>query len=123
MKMKCFAMLAALLFPMAAMAADGDMHGSMSDHDMSGMHHDMGNKMSGDIPMNGTSQDMFLKKAEVDGYTVSFHVMQNAGRSNGGTHDMMVKVEKDDKPVVIVKANSKVITSDPRRNEKNEASW
>jgi len=61
---------------------------------------------------------MFLKKAEVDGYTVSFHVMQNAGRSNGGTHDMMVKIEKDGQPVVVVMANSKVITADGRAETK-----
>lgn len=109
MKMKSFATLAVLLLPITALATDGDMPG---------MHHDMGEKMSDDMPMKGMSQEMFLKKAEVDGYTVSFHVMQNAGRSNGGTHDMMVKVEKDDKPVVIVKANSKVITSDGRAETK-----
>jgi len=107
--MKYFVTLAALLLPITALAADGDMPG---------MHHDMGEKMSADMPMKGMSQKMFLKKAEVDDYTVSFHVMQNAARSNGGTHDMMVKVEKDDNPVVIVKANSKVIPSAGRAETK-----
>lgn len=119
MKMKSLAMLAALLLPMTALAADGDMHGSMSGHDMSGMHHDMGEEMSEDMPMEGMSQNMYLKKAEVDGYTVSFHVMPAAeGMQHGGSHNMMVKVERDGKPVEIVKANSKVITSDGRAESK-----
>jgi len=106
MKMKSLALLVALLLPVAALAADHSMHGEMS--------HEMGGKVSGDMEMP-MQEKMFLKTAEIDGYMVSFHVMKaGEGMQHGGSHNMMVKVERDGKLVEIIKANSKVITSDGR---------
>jgi len=52
---------------------------------------------------------MFLVKKEIDGYTVSFHVMKaKEGMQRGGTHNLMVKVEKEDKALTNILVNSKV---------------
>ncbi len=83
----------------------GDMkgHGSQS-HDMGS--HDM-NK-HGDMKMNKSNQ-MFLVKKEVDGYTVSFHVMPaKDGMRHGGSHNLMVKIEQGNKTLSDVVINSKV---------------
>ena len=112
MKMKPFAMLAALLLPLTALAADGDMHGSMS-HDMSGMQGGMQESMDGGMPMQEMSPQMFMKKVEVDGYTVSFHVMPaSEGMQHGGSSNFMVKIEKDGAVLAPVAVNSKVIAPD-----------
>jgi len=56
------------------------------------------------------STGMFLKKKEIDGYTVSFHVMEaKDGMRHGGSHNLMVKVEKDGMIISGVVINSKVI--------------
>jgi len=52
---------------------------------------------------------MFLVKKEIDGYTVSFHIMKpREGMQQGGTHNLMVKVEKDGKALTNLLVNSKV---------------
>jgi len=106
MKMKSFAMLAALLLPMAAQAGDHGMQG----HDMSGMQH---GSMGDGLPMPGASEKMFMQKKQIDGYTVSFHVMRaSEGMQHGGSHNFMVKIEKGDKVTEVLAANSKVIDPD-----------
>jgi len=58
--------------------------------------------------MDRTSS-MFLEKKEVDGYTVSFHVMPaKGGMGHGGSHNLMVKVEQGGKALTDVLINSKV---------------
>ncbi|GAV20616.1 hypothetical protein MMIC_P1588 [Mariprofundus micogutta] len=84
----------------------GDHHnGDMQKH---GKHGDM-DKMQG---MKGDMSQMkgaFLVKKEIDGYTVSFHVMKaKEGMQHGGTHNFMAKVEKDDKALTNLVVNSKV---------------
>jgi len=67
-------------------------------------HGDMGNGMKMD-----KSSNMFLEKKEVDGYVVTFHVMPAAkNMAHGGSHNVMVKIEKDGKEVPDVLINSKV---------------
>ena len=52
---------------------------------------------------------MFLKKKEIDGYTVTFHVMKaKPGKEMGGTHDFMIKVEQDGKALSNIAMNTKV---------------
>ncbi|NOY71474.1 MAG: hypothetical protein GXP14_03725 [Gammaproteobacteria bacterium] len=52
---------------------------------------------------------MFLKKKEIDGYQVSFHVMKaKPGKEMGGTHDFMIKVEKNGKVLTNLVMNTKV---------------
>lgn len=72
---------------------------------------DGGGDMHGESVHEGHMQkeQMFLVKKEVDGFTVSFHVMQaRPGKEMGGTHDLMIKVEKDGAVVTDLTANSKV---------------
>jgi len=75
-----------------------------------GHNHDHGNKAADGHTMDGMSGDMFLKKLPIDGYDVSFHVMEaQAGMSHGGSHNLMIKVEQGNKLVESIKINSKVI--------------
>ncbi|MDQ6977926.1 MAG: hypothetical protein Q9M75_07425 [Ghiorsea sp.] len=85
----------------------------MSGHEMKqhgqheGSHHDM-NSGHGDMQMDKSSA-MFLEKKEVDGYTVSFHIMPaKDGMGHGGSHNLMVKVEQGGKALSDVVINSKV---------------
>ncbi len=56
----------------------------------------------------GTS-NMFLKKKQINGYTVSFHIMKaQPGKEMGGSHNFMVKVEKDGKALSNITMNTKV---------------
>jgi len=53
---------------------------------------------------------MFVKKKEIDGYTVSFHIMKaKEGKSHGGTHNFMLKVEQDGRILTDITVNSKVV--------------
>ncbi len=53
---------------------------------------------------------MLEEKHTIDGYTVTFHVMPaEVGKEMGGSHDFMIKIEKDGKVLRDVVANSKVI--------------
>mgnify|MGYP003627359635 FL=1 len=62
---------------------------------------------------------MFLEKRDIDGYTVSFHVMPVAeGMRHGGSHNLMVKVEQGDKVVSELQANSKVVYPDGKEESK-----
>jgi hypothetical protein len=81
---------------------DQDMNSSMS-HDMHGSD------------MNG----MFLVKKNIDGYDVSFHVMEaQKGMEHGGSHNFMIKVEQHGKALGNVKINSKVIHPDSKAESK-----
>ena len=61
----------------------------------------------------GQAQAMFLEKRDIDGYTVSFHVMAaSAGMSHGGSHNLMIKVERDGQAVDGLQINSKVKFAD-----------
>ncbi len=81
------------------MEGHGDMHSeSMQGHDQMEGHGDM-------QKMEGT----FLAKKEIDGFTVSFHAMKvKKSMQHGGTHNVMVKVEKDGKALTDLIINSKV---------------
>lgn len=65
---------------------------------------------SGHGEMSHDSEKMFLEKREIDGYTVSFHVMEaHEGMRHGGSHNFMIKIEKNGKALDDVVINSKVI--------------
>ncbi|HKI62344.1 MAG TPA: hypothetical protein VKA31_08630 [Mariprofundaceae bacterium] len=82
--------------PCSTQGMDGMTHNPC---DMSGQDED---KMAG---MSGPA----LIKKEVDGYTVSFHIMKaKEGMEHGGSHNVMIKVEKDGKLLTDLVANSKV---------------
>lgn len=70
--------------------------------------------------MSHGSGEMFLEKREIDGYTVSFHVMEaQEGMRHGGSHNFMIKVEKNDKTLHDVVINSKVIFPDGKDQSKS----
>ncbi len=84
-----------------------DDHGSEghSDH---GDSHASGGHDSLDDGHNDHDK-MFLVKKDIDGYVVSFHVMKaKPGKEMGGTHDFMVKVEKNGKALTDILMNTKV---------------
>lgn len=95
-----------------------DHHSSMKHDDHGGMKHD--GMAHGDHAKSGHKSDgMFLKKKQIDDYTVNFHVMKPAdGPSMGGSHHVMVKVEKDGKPVDGIVMNTKVVFPDGRGESK-----
>jgi len=93
--------------------ADEDHH---HEGEMSMQQHEHGKDMGGmseDAGMMGEKDGDFLVKKQIDGYDVSFHVMQaQHGKEMGGSHDFMIKIEKDGKVVNDVMMNTKVIYPD-----------
>ncbi len=96
----------------------GDSHGSMMNHDMHGSDKGHGDHAGhGDHKGHGEHKDhgsamgkMFLVERDIDGYKVSFHVMKaKPGKEMGGSHDFMVKVEKDGKALNSITMNTKVV--------------
>lgn len=79
-------------------------HDDSHSHDNGG-HGDDGHDMSGD------KNKMFLKKKNIDGYTVSFHVMdaQDGMKMGKEKHHFMIKVEDKGKELDNIKINSKVV--------------
>ncbi len=92
----------------------GDKHSeSMQGHDQMKGHGDMHSKsMQGHDQMKGDmkkTEGTFLAKKEIDGFTVTFHVMKvKKSLQHGGTHNVMIKVEKDSKALTDLIINSKV---------------
>jgi len=59
--------------------------------------------------------DALDEKQAIDGYAVTFHIAKaKAGMEMGGSHDFMVKIEKDGKAVTNAQVNSKAIHPDGR---------
>lgn len=95
-----------------------DHGGGMGNAEMKHDDHD-GMKHEGHGVDDDTMDGMFLKKKQIDGYTISFHVMKPAGGpSMGGGHHFMVKVEKDGKPVPGIVMNTKVVYPDGKSESK-----
>ena len=91
---------AALLATAGSLHASGDHSHGHDDQSKSEMKDD-----NDGSPMGG----MFLQKKQIDGYDVSFHIMQaKPGKEMGGTHDFMIKVEKDGKVISNIIMNTKV---------------
>ena len=59
------------------------------------------------LPTSVMAADVLVKTGEVDGYTMAYHMEP----SDGG-YNLIARVERDGKPVELLKAVSKVITSD-----------
>ena len=87
--------------------APGMDHGSM-DHGAAGeMDHGAAGEMDHESMGAG---DMFLERRTVNGLTVTFHVMEAPPEMNhGGTHNLMIKVERDGSPLTDLAMNSKVV--------------
>lgn len=101
-------------------------HGDMNQNGMSqeAMSPKMSQEMSGEMNHDSMSQGMsdnkmFLEQKDIDGYTVSFHVMAaEEGMSHGGTHNLMIKVEQQGAVVSGAQMNSKVIYPDGTEESK-----
>ncbi|MBQ0784621.1 MAG: hypothetical protein KBT66_10345 [Amphritea sp.] len=93
--------------------ADESSHG----HDAESMP---AKSMSHDSMESNTGQSqMFLEKKDIDGYTVSFHVMAaEEGMNHGGSHNLMIKVDQQGAAVKGVQMNSKVIYPDGTEESK-----
>jgi len=58
--------------------------------------------------MVGMKKGQFMKKTEVDGYSITFRITKaKEGMAQGGTHHLMIKVEKNGEVVTDLAANSK----------------
>lgn len=82
-------------------------------------HEGDGGHDTGHENMSHGSDSMFLVEKEIDGYTVSFHVMEaQQGMNHGGSHNFMIKVEQNNKTLNDVTINSKVIYPDGKDESK-----
>jgi hypothetical protein len=64
-------------------------------------------------------QGVLEKQQMIDGYAVTFRVMAaEKGQEMGGSHNVMIKVEKDGKALTDIAVNSKVIYPDGRAETK-----
>jgi hypothetical protein len=97
--------------------AAGD-HERMHGHDQQkmeqagskGMQMAAGSDMSQNDTFMKKMPGKLLAKKEIDGYTVNFYAMKaKPGMEMGGSHDFMIKVEKDGAAVIELTANSKVV--------------
>jgi len=97
--------IVALLGAAGPLYAAGD-HARGHDDNGDSQHQESGMKHNG----HGSAMDkMFLVKKQIDGYDVSFHVMNaKPGKEMGGSHDFMIKVEKDGKALNNIVMNTKV---------------
>ena len=91
--------------------------GSMTSEDemkgMSGHEHMMHSSDEAD------AQDKpFMVTQEVDGYTVTFHMMLAGGMYHGGDYNLMIKVEQDGKDAELSAINSKVFFPDGTSDSK-----
>ena len=88
-----------------------------------GPGHDGGQAMDhsamGQGAMGQGGGQMFLEKRDIDGYSVSFHVMEaTEGMRHGGSHNLMVKVEQGANAIADLQANSKVVYPDGKEESK-----
>lgn len=85
-------------------------------HENTDHHHDSDTMQDTHDDMSG----MFLVKKDVDGYALTFHVMKaQPGNEMGGSHDVMIKVEKDGKVLGDIVMNSKVVYPDGKAEMKS----
>ncbi len=106
--MKYSILISALLLmgSQSALAMEGMDHSKMN-HDS--MDHSKMNHEAMNHETIHADNKAFLVKKEVEGYTVSFHVMQAAGdMKHGGSHNLMVQIEKDGEVINDALINSKV---------------
>ncbi len=108
-----FAALLATAGPLYASGDHGhDEHGGEHKSEMKHDGHDAKQGHDEHKSHAGHESDMdkmFLVKKAVDGYNVSFHVMKaKPGKEMGGSHNFMIKIEKDGKALTNVTMNTKV---------------
>ena len=94
-----------------------DMTGDMTSEDemkgMSGHEHMMHETSEAD-----SKDEPYMVTKEVDGFTVTFHVMLAGGMYHGGDYNLMIKVEQDGKDADLSAINSKVFFPDGTSDSK-----
>jgi len=110
--------MSALVLSGGVIAGEGSHgHGHDNKPEQSMSHGDMSHDSMGS---NMAQSKMFLEKKDIDGYTVSFHVMKAAeGMEHGGSHNLMIKVEQGGTTVNNLKMNSKVVYPDGTNESKS----
>ena len=82
-----------------------------------GIHHHAKHQHDG-MDMQ-TSKSMFLKEKKVGEFLVSFHIMPaKGGMQHGGSHNLMIKVEKNNTVLTDITINSKVFYADKTTESK-----
>ncbi len=111
---------ASLLALSCAPALANDESHHMHAHHMHGdMHGDAHNPCAMKGEDLAHMKGMFLEKKEIDGFTVSFHVMKASdGMQHGGSHNYMIKVEKDGAVTALSAVNSKIKRPDGSSDSK-----
>lgn len=90
----------------SALASDDTRH-THGKH-MHGPLHD--EKMNDDMPGKMSGEGSFLVTKDIDGFVVSFHIMPAPkDMQQGGSHHLMIKVEKQGKVLSDLAVNTKVI--------------
>ncbi len=108
-----FAALLTAAGPLYAAGDHGHGHDDHDDHKSEMKHDDHDSKghdgHKGHADHAEKMAGMFLVKKEIDGYDVSFHVMEaKPGKEMGGSHNFMIKVEKEGKALTNIVMNTKV---------------
>lgn len=97
-----------LIFSPMLQAAETAAHASPKD-----------SKMNMEGMAKAPEMGSFLKQKTIDDYTVTFNVLKVApGMEHGGSHNLMVKVERDGKTEILSKILAKVILADGTSNKK-----
>lgn len=109
--------MSALVLSGGVIAGEGSHgHGHDNKPEQSMSHGDMSHDSMGS---NMAQSKMFLEKKDIDGYTVSFHVMKaTEGMEHGGSHNLMIKVEQGGTVINNLKMNSKVVYPDGTNESK-----
>jgi len=98
--------LLVLLMSQSALASDDTRH-THGQHMHGPLH---GEKMAADMPARMAAEGEFLVTRDIDGFAVSFHIMPAPkDRQKSGSHDLLIKVERQGKVLSDLAVNSKVI--------------
>lgn len=111
MKKSIFVITTILAFMGTQVAvADDDTRRMHGKHMHGPLHGDKHEAMPNDM---GHMKGAFMEEKEIDGYTVSFHVMKGTDHmEHGGSHNLMIKIEQEGKALTGLAVNSKVTHPD-----------
>jgi hypothetical protein len=99
------------LLVFVSVAIAGEAHDDNHQHGHEPDQHDHQESMSHSV--ESSEDSMFLVEKDIDDYNVSFHVMKaKPGKKMGGSHDFMIKVEKNGKVQGELVMNTKVVHPD-----------
>ena len=128
MKLRTITSTSLLTFSLAvaiplSMAAGNHEGGHSHDEPKKGHSHDgehNGGQDMNDMKMSNSKNKMFLKKKKIDGYEVTFHVMdaKDGMKMGDEKHHLMIKVKDKGKELNNIKVNSKIFFPDGKAESK-----